>query len=566
MLALVTLHSLSELLTSSIGVLFDTEPTYWYQGYCPKSGQLLRLPRTALAEMAAQGLMQYLDQNPEHQREGKMYGVLIVATPAGEQKALIAFSGLLNGKNMITGWVPPIAGRSQVALEEARTLTMLDEIKQELLLLQQLPVRQQWTALSQDFTVRLQQLQQLHQQRRQQRRQQRYELHELHDPALALEALNEQSRQDGIERRRLKQQRDAALHLLQQQIEQADSRIRLLKQRRRALSRQLQQQMQDAYSLTNFAGETASLETLKSGSLPTGAGECCAPKLLHYAATHALQPLALAEFWWGSSTVDRQSGCFYPACQERCQPLMGFLLSGLPAIETGAEQTRLASLTGVVPILYQDDWLIAVNKPAALLSVPGRYLDRQDSVLSRLRLLVQPELWAVHRLDQETSGILLLARDRHTYRQLAQQFEQRQVNKRYIAILTGSVQPELGVIDLPLWADPINRPYQTVDWQRGKPSLTQYRVLSQTESHKGMLTQVEFTPLTGRTHQLRVHAAVGLGTPILGDRLYGCETDTERLYLHATTLCFQHPQSGERLVLQSEPPFELPLHHKLQSS
>lgn len=208
-----------------------------------------------------------------------------------------------------------------------------------------------------------------------------------------------------------------------------------------------------------------------------------------------------------------------------------------------------------LPILYEDEWLIAVNKPAGLLSVPGRYSDRQDSVLSRLRhlLLDGMALMAVHRLDQDTSGILLLARNRHTYCQLSRQFQQRQVHKVYEAVLSGSVTSDQGAIELPLWGDPQNRPYQKVDWQRGKLSLTRFRVMAR----EGDWTRVEFIPLTGRTHQLRVHAADarGVGIPILGDRLYGCRAVASRLHLHARELRFEHPQLGQTLHLQANMPF-----------
>jgi tRNA pseudouridine32 synthase/23S rRNA pseudouridine746 synthase len=268
----------------------------------------------------------------------------------------------------------------------------------------------------------------------------------------------------------------------------------------------------------------------------------------------------MAEFWWGPSSTnqDKRQGEFYGACESRCQPLMGFLLSGLPNpdLETKHDKSlHLCQQEKTLPILYEDEWLIVVNKPAGLLSVPGRYRDRQDSVLSRLRHLLPNSmgLTAVHRLDQETSGILLLARDLQTYRQLSRQFQQRQVRKVYEAVISGSVTSENGVIELPLWGDPQNRPYQQVNWQYGKPSLTRFQVIAK----EGYCTRVELIPLTGRTHQLRVHAADsrGLGIPILGDRLYGCHAVTSRLYLHARELCFEHSHLGESLQIQAKMPF-----------
>jgi tRNA pseudouridine32 synthase/23S rRNA pseudouridine746 synthase len=209
----------------------------------------------------------------------------------------------------------------------------------------------------------------------------------------------------------------------------------------------------------------------------------------------------------------------------------------------------------MLPIIYEDKWLIAINKPSELLSVPGRYLANQDSVLSRLQNLLPDglEINVVHRLDLETSGILLLGKDKQTSSQLSQQFEKRQVHKVYEAVLSGTIAIDAGTIKLPLWGNPENRPVQEVNSQCGKPSLTGFQVIGR----QGNCDRIEFLPLTGRTHQLRVHAADvrGLGIPILGDRLYGCSADASRLHLHARELSFEHPQLGKKLHLHAETPF-----------
>ncbi|MCY7273522.1 MAG: RluA family pseudouridine synthase [Phormidesmis sp. CAN_BIN44] len=523
--------------------------TDWYEG-CSQSGERLRLPRTLFVEAIAQGLMQVLNGS----QEGKMYGVLLVETPLGEQRVLKAFSGLLNGNGIVEGWVPPIPGRDRVAFEEAHALAILESIKQELITLQNLPERSHYESLLQEFQVRWKQIILRQNQRKDERQGQRQRLSESltgETLEVELEKLNEQSRQDGLDRRRFKHQRDTELQSLESLIEQADSRVHQLKQQRKKVSRQLQTQMNAHYSLTNFAGESLSLQQLMpDGLMPTGTGDCCAPKLLHYAATHRLKPLAMAEFWYGASSISEHKiqGEFYGACVERCQPLMGFLLSGLP------QRNTIADLTQTLPILYKDQWLIVVNKPPGLLSVPGRYRDVQDSVLSRLRHLLPDSdaLMAVHRLDRDTSGVLVLARDRQTYRHLSQQFQQRQVHKVYEAMLNGSVTKEQGVIDLPLWGDPHDRPVQKVDHQRGKSSVTHFKRMAQ----DGNLTRIEFSPVTGRTHQIRVHSAdlQGLGVAILGDRLYG-DASGDRLHLHARELSFEHPQSKQILHLKAETPF-----------
>ncbi|MGG6238953.1 pseudouridine synthase [Nodosilinea sp. AN01ver1] len=544
---------------------------YHYRGRCPRTGQDYSLPRTALAKAVARQLMAQLKASQlSENAEGKMYGVLLVQTQTGIG-VLKAFSGLWQGQAQVPGWVPPIPGRSRVALQEARTLDQLATIKARLLTLQSLPERAIYGELLLLQVEARQGLNQRHRDRKQSRDLQRQTLpHTLTGEPLtkALAALEQASRGDKAELRQFKQQWRDRLAPLETVIQAADAEIAALKQQRRDLSRQLQTDMHAAYRLTNFAGESVAIQSL--GNLPTGTGDCCAPKLLHTAAEHGLVPLALAEFWWGPPQGDKQPGHFYDACADRCQPIMGFLLSGLSAqvlasIDTPVGAHRRAPSPNPsphpspLPVLYQDPWLIAVNKPAGLLSVPGRYRDRADSALSRLRLTL-PEgafLQPVHRLDQDTSGVLLLALDADTHRQLSQQFADRQVAKTYQAIAVGNIAESSGIIDLPLWGDPTQRPRQQVNWQQGKPSQTRFEVLHR----EGELTRIAFYPLTGRTHQLRVHAAdpQGLNAPIWGDRLYGLAASQgelgQRLHLHAEMLQFVHPYSKDAIALSSPLPF-----------
>jgi len=658
---MLVLHALLDF-TENWGSI-ESDPNYWYQGCCPQSGEILRLPRTGMSEAIARGLMQHLAADDCYAREGKMYGVLLVETVGGEKMVLKAFSGLLNGYSTVSGWVMPIPGRDRVAFEEARTLVELEAMKQELIALKQLPQRPEYERLLREFELELQALGDRHRNCQQQRDEKRQLLSKTlvgETLEIALEQLNQESRLLGIERRQFKRNRDETLQPLKQLIEAADAGIRELKQKRKELSRELQTQMHEAYTMVNFLGKSRSLQQLMpSGAIPTGTGDCCAPKLLHCAALNNLKPLGMAEFWWGPSSGDKVQGEFYGACADRCQPLMGFLLSGLsqnpmvsndvndcedePLVldsqaEPGNEISRLYPLfvlksrspltplnkggtrnilkvplkkgdlggsrldekrsllvsvlscyqsaepeneieggreahptnnnfdgrTGILPvpnprkmlpIIYEDQWLIAVNKSSGLLSVPGRYLSNQDSVLSRLRNLLPDglEITAVHRLDGETSGILLLAKDKETQKKLSLQFEKRLVCKVYEAVLSGVVNIKVGSIALPLWGDPENRPIQQVNFERGKPSATEFQVIGRA----GNCDRIEFLPLTGRTHQLRVHAADvrGLGIPILGDRLYGCSGDAIRLHLHAREISFEHPQLGERLHLKADTPF-----------
>ncbi len=516
----------------------ESPPTYCYTGNCPDTQQLLQLPRTQEIEAIARHLMAELAQDERFGREGKMYGVLLVETKLGEREIYKAFSGLLNGDALVSGWVPPILGRDRVAAAEAETLAALAAMKQELIDLERSPIRAEYQLLATEFSQQLERLAIEHRQRKESRQQHRatgtLSQNELHQ-------LEAQSRQDGRERRQLKQTRDRVLQPLQTVLAQIDARIRGLRQQRKEQSRQLQVQMHDAYRLMNFLGTASSLRALMPAGIPTGTGDCCAPKLLHYAATHQLKPIALAEFWWGESSSDKRQGEFYGACLERCQPLMGFMLAGLSPRPAGI-------ISGNLPIVYQDEHLIAIDKPAGLLSVPGRSIELQDSVITRLRQLCPDgEIYPVHRLDRDTSGILLVARDRQMQSYLHQQFRDRRVHKIYEAILTGELDPDCrhchtfdrqqGAINLPLANDPTERLRQKVDFDQGKPSLTKFRVLAQI----GEFTRIEFEPVTGRTHQIRVHAAdaQGLGLPILGDNLYGCKSPVTRLHLHARTLSFR---------------------------
>ncbi|MBD2136469.1 RluA family pseudouridine synthase [Anabaena sp. FACHB-1237] len=540
------LYNITDFINNTTKISFAI-PSYYYQGYS-KNGELLKLPRTILAENIAQGLMQQLQEDEIYAREGKMYGILLVELPDGEQKVIKAFSGLLNGNSVVPGWVEPIPKSSDIMLQEQATLTRLAEIKQEIIRLQEIPAREEYQKLLLGFSEQLKVMNLQHLENKKLRDQQRKILStKLTDLALetALEILANQSRRDGIKLRNFKSEQNQVLQPLREVIATADEQISCLKQKRKELSRELQKQMHATYYLTNFYGQSQPLQDLFPSGLPTGTGECCAPKLLHYAAIHHLKPVAMAEFWWGiyDEVNDRIPGKFYGACVERCQPIMGFMLSGL-----SRERLKVN-----LDIIYEDQWLIAINKPPGLLSVPGRYCYNQDSVVSRLSSFYNQDFFAVHRLDQDTSGILLLAKDRVTYSQFSQLFARREIQKVYEAILAGLLTINQGTINLPLWGDPEHRPYQKVDWERGKQSITHFRVVTRENSY----TLVEFIPITGRTHQLRVHAAdvQGLNMTILGDRLYGCHENVSRLYLHAKKLVFQHPYLQTTINLEIKTPF-----------
>ena len=312
-------------------------------------------------------------------------------------------------------------------------------------------------------------------------------------------------------------------------------------------------QVHDSYVITSYRGERRALRDLFApGEPPGGAGDCAGPKLLGEAYRRGLRPIAMAEVWWGPPPVTggRHEGGFYPACRGKCGPILPFMLEGLevePAPVFGA-----AAIAADEPrAVFEDDDVVVVDKPIGLLSVPGRSGALRDSVQTRLRARYPAATGplVVHRLDLETSGLLLAAKSETMYVALQAQFARREIDKRYIAWVAGEVRGDGGVIELPLRVDLDDRPRQIVDAVHGKPAITEWTVLAR----EGGRTRVAFMPRTGRTHQIRVHAAVGLGAPIVGDRLYGAPGD--RLLLHAERLEFVHPRTGRRIAVLCPAPW-----------
>lgn len=342
-----------------------------------------------------------------------------------------------------------------------------------------------------------------------------------------------------------------------------DAQVDALKRKRKQMSEELQLWLFRQYRMLNARGEEKDLVDIwrdyhrspriqqKFPLPPGGSGDCCAPKLLQYAYQNHLRPVCMAEFWWQtepvvSSTVDevRHHLHYYPACQGKCKPILSHMLQGLD-VEPNPKETVVKA---PLETLYEDEVLVVVNKPSGMLSVPGKSdLPSVYSIL-RERYPDAEEPMMVHRLDMGTSGLLVVAKTQAAYHALQQQFYERTVDKRYVALLERMPAVPKGIIHLPLRPDPLNRPYQVVDQLHGKRAETAYEVLGTT----GKGVRVALFPHTGRTHQLRVHCAHpdGLDAPIVGDELYG--TTADRLYLHAASLTFTHPVSGQRLQFQTE--------------
>ena len=492
----------------------------------------------------------------EELRAGKMFGVLVVRKPAGEIGFLAAFSGNLAGRSAQPFFVPPVfdfsAPDCYFRQEERRISAMNEEIR-----------RSRTAPVYQEARERLEEVSAYASQRIAQAK-------EAFRAAKAVRDLRRQSPLDEAgkaaliresqfqkaELRRLERAMRADVERCRAEVDRLEAAIERMRQERKSRSAALQRWLFGQFRMLNACGEVKDLRELfastAGGVPPAGAGECAAPKLLQYAYQQHWEPIAMAEFWWGESPKAevRHHGYYYPACKGKCEPILRHMLRGL-RVEASPAPAFSPRETERLRILYEDDYLVAVDKPAGMLSVPGK--SDADSVYRQLRR-IYPEATGpllAHRLDMDTSGILLAAKTKEAHQNLQAQFKHRTVGKRYVALLDGDVPRDAGTIDLPLCPDPLDRPRQLVSEEHGKPAITEYAVLERL----GGTTRVAFFPRTGRTHQLRVHAAhpLGLGCPIVGDALYGRKA--KRLYLHAEYLAFTHPVTRERIELRSEAPF-----------
>ena len=494
--------------------------------------------------------------------EGKMFGVLVVQTKEGVG-FLRAFSGMLAGKWDVPGFVPPVfdrKARASVEVDGERRVSALHARVLRFARSGRLArARAERDALAAEHAQALAALkarQALHKAERKKEREV-VRAANLSDEARAqaLHRIDQESRRDKAELRSLTASHAAARAGIAAVQRKLERRLAALERLRGCASRRLMRTVHDTYRVANARGDLCPLRTLYPlQAPPSGAADCAGPKLLATAFAQGWTPLALAELWWGPppATGARVQGEYYPACQEKCGPLLPFMLRGLdvePPRRFRPPDLREAPLR----VVFEDAWLLVIDKPCGLLSVPGKDASVADSVLERLRRLFPgatgPLL--VHRLDLDTSGLLVACKDSGTFVALQRQFLQRTVQKRYLAVLEGEVNGERGTIELPLRVDLHDRPRQIHDPVHGKPAVTDWEVLER----GGGRTRVALWPRTGRTHQLRVHAAhpQGLGAPIVGDRIYGREG--ERLLLHAAWISFNHPASGARVSFEAPPPF-----------
>ena len=459
-------------------------------------------PPHPLARKAAEALQERLKQGQWdalwQPGGGKMFGVLVVAEPGGRLGYLCAFSGMLDGAWNVEGFAPPLfdpvardaflpAGEAELAAWGQQHAEWVRKAEQ---------VRTQLAALSAEPE------------------------RALAGPRAAL--------------REFEARRAEVEHL------------------RAERSRALWWQVAHSYVIPNARGESQPLAALFAPRPPPGgAGDCAAPKLLAQAFRHHLEPLALAEFWWGAQPLDgrRQAGAYYPACESKCGTVLPYMLQGLSVDPA----PRRASAIDDPRLLHEDPWLLVVDKPVGLPSLPGRHAPGRDSVLVRLlpRFPALSGPLFIQDLEPESSGLLVIARDTATQAALLRQFARREAEHRHVAWVEGRVEADAGLLELPLRGTSTAPLEACVDSVHGKRAMTAWKALR----HDGRRTRVELVPVTRHPHQLRIHAAhrLGLAAPIVGDARFG--TEDSRLMLHAEALAFTHPHTGERLSFTSPAPF-----------
>lgn len=507
-----------------------------YCGFCGVCATDHRLPRGDAAVAAARRWMASLGDAGDV--EGKMRGVLVGTAPDGCAVELRAVSGLQAGDD---GLAAPTRIPHLTAAAEDATLRRLTELSRAI---HSLGVAAARDALSNAPRPLDDEIERLVGERRRNKLQRAAERRALPDDATdRMHELEEVSRREKSILRELRRQRARCIAPLAVELAERLERRRELRAERRRLSRALQDAMHAAHGFVNFAARHASLSALfaAAGGIPSGAGECCAPKLLQEAARRQIRPHGIAEFWWGTPPADgsKRSGDFYGPCEARCRPLLGHLLCGAAA--------PLEPLA----ILYADERMVAVDKPAGMLSVRGRGSAAQDCVEQRLAFWRPDAAYvrAVHRLDQATSGVLLLALDPDAHQALARAFRDRTTRKDYVALVGGAVDPDRGEVRLAIGCQRDELPRRRVD-PAGKPARTTFEVLSRHDARAALLLR----PHSGRTHQLRIHCAAGLGAPIVGDTLYGGAA-APRLMLHAHRITVPHPSTGAPLVITAPLPF-----------
>jgi tRNA pseudouridine32 synthase/23S rRNA pseudouridine746 synthase len=514
-----------------------------------------------LSIIAAQELQDYLNDQTDFKHNfgleesksglviGKMFGVLVCQNKKGQLGYLAAFSGKLADSNHHKYFVPTVYDM----LDENEFYKIgeneLNQITKEIETLEQdldyLKAQEVLKNIQKEAEFDLNRHKTVMKTQKKLRNEKRKNLE------CDIDELNKESQLEKILLKKMNAYWNYKISDAQKEVNIFKNKINFKKEIRRIKSAQLQQQLFNNYAFLNQYQDSKSLGAIFENNPPAGAGECAAPKLLHYAFQNNLKPIAMAEFWWGQSPKSeiRKHKQFYPACTGKCEPILKHMLLDIemdenPFLNNTAENQN-------IEIVFEDEYLAVIHKPHEFLSVPGKNVT--DSVYQRVKDLYPNATGPliVHRLDMSTSGLMLIAKSEEVYKNLQSQFIKRTVQKRYVALLDGIVSQNEGYIDLPLRLDIDNRPNQLVCYEHGKSARTKFKVISRENNQ----TRIHFYPITGRTHQLRVHAShnLGLNCPIIGDDLYG--TKANRLHLHAEKITFEHPISKEKMTVLKEAEF-----------
>ncbi len=508
----------------------------------------------SLVVLAARQVQGYLSVRGDWSDEigkGKMFGVLVAADGYGNVGFLAAYSGNIAHCNNHPYFVPPVYDLLQpdgfFRREEKKISLINDRISSLEASVEFVDLKGKLALLKKEADENISAF-------REKMKLSKARRDSLRSRGIDTPEMIRESQFEKAELRRIKRRYCSEIEAIEKNIKDIELEISELKARRKERSAELQRRLFEHFYVYNANGDKAGLleifERARHELPPAGAGECAAPKLLQYAYIHSFKPLAIGEFWWGKSpeSAVRKHLHFYPACKSKCEPILNFMLQGLDVADN---PLSAISHGEVLSTVYEDEYLWVVDKPEGMLSVPGKVggLSVFDLACERFP---DAHVFVVHRLDMHTSGLLIVAKSKDVYKELQRQFTEREVKKEYIAIVRGRVVADEGRISLPLSPDYCHRPMQKVDYGHGKCAVTDYCVL---QRYANGLVRVKFVPLTGRTHQLRVHSShsLGLDAPIKGDMLYGEKSG--RLYLHASRIVFRHPVTGKEIDLSSVPPF-----------
>ncbi len=493
---------------------------------------------------------------------GKMFGVLLVENNKREIGYISAFSGKLADKNYHPRFVPPVFDMLAKNGFFLKGQTEINTINKQIEKQEKNPIISEYETIltieKEKFAIKNSEQRLKMIEGRKLRKAQRTHAEATLNPDAFLQLKDKLSKESIKEKNNL---RDLNIYWrrkiekAEQNLNQIINPLTSLKAKRKQLSSALQDKLFKQYQFLNIKGKSKDLSAIFKNTSqpipPAGSGECAAPKLLQYAFKNGMRPIAMAEFWWGQSPKSeiKKHRNFYGSCHGKCKPILVHMLEGIEMDDNPLLKNPAEGLS--IDIIYEDEVMLVINKPSGLLSVPGK--DIEDSVYSRIKLRYPNATGplTVHRLDMSTSGLMLIALNKDAHKNLQKQFIKRTIKKCYIALLDGLLKHDKGTVELPLRVDLDDRPRQLVCYQHGKSAITHWKVIEKTNNK----TKVIFHPITGRTHQLRVHSAHvnGLNTPIVGDDLYGDKGN--RLHLHAEYIEFNHPTSNELMSKQVDPEF-----------